>query len=316
MTEQKPVVLVVDHALTRTRERLAAYETHALWEQPDPLAYAAGAGQNVRAIVTLGGAKLDPVLVEALPKLGLIACLASGYEGVDVEHARARGIEVTHSASINHGEVADHAVALLLTASRRILAGDRWVRDGRWGQSPWPAMRSVFALKIGIVGLGVIGRSIAKRLEAFGPQIAWWGRHPQPHAVYPRKDSLLDLAGWSDVLVVAARADDSNIRLIDQAVIEALGPDGLLINIARGSIVDEDALIAALKDGRLGAAALDVFETEPSPPSRWAGVGNALLTPHSAGHTETAGPDMVGLLLDNIRLFFAGEPVATPVPRP
>lgn len=315
VSQSKPVVLVADRALTRTRERLAAYETHALWEQTDPLAYAADAGQAVRAIVTLGGAKLDPKLVEALPNLGLIACLASGYEGVDVAHARARGVEVTHSASVNHADVADHAVALLLASARRVPSGDRWVREGRWGQSPWPAMRSVSKLKLGIVGLGVIGRSIAKRLEGFGSPIAWWGRHPQPDAAYPRKDSLLELAAWSDVLIIAARADDSNIGLIDQAVIEALGPGGLLINIARGSIVDEDALIVALGNGRLGAAALDVFETEPSRPERWAGVANALLTPHSAGQTENAGPEMVNLLLENIRLFFAGEAVATPVPR-
>ncbi len=317
MTQSRPAILIVDRALIRTRERLGAWETFALWEQADPLAWAAGdEGRRVRAIVTLGGAKLDTRLVEALPHLGLIACLASGYEGADAEHARAHGVEVTHSASVNHADVADHAVALFLAAARRVPAGDRWVREGNWGRSPWPAMRSVRTLKVGVVGLGVIGRSIASRLEAFGPQIAWWGRHLQPDAPWPRMESLLDLAAWSDVLMVAARADDSNIGLIDRSVIEALGSEGLLVNIARGSIVDEDALIAALKDGRLGAAALDVFAAEPTPPARWAGLDNALLTPHSAGMTHTAVPEMVDLLLENIRLFFAGEPVATPVPRP
>jgi lactate dehydrogenase-like 2-hydroxyacid dehydrogenase len=160
----------------------------------------------------------------------------------------------------------------------------------------------------------VIGRSIASRSDGFGSPIAWWGRHLQPDAAYPRKDTLENLAAWSDVLVVAARADDTNTGLIDRAVIETLGPGGLLINISRGSIVDEYALIAALKDGRFGAAALDVFETEPSPPERRAGVDNALLTPHSAGQTESAVPQMVDQLLENIRRFFAGEPVATPVP--
>ncbi len=314
MIDPKPVVLVADRALIRTRERLAAYETHALWEQADPFVYAAGPGQRVRVIVTLGGAKLDPALVEALPNLGLIACLASGYEGVDAEHARGRGVEVTHSASINHPDVADHAVALLLAHARRVPAGDRWVREGRWGQAPWPPMRSVGRLKIGIVGLGVIGRSIARRLEGFGSQIAWWGRREQPQAPYPRHDTLLGLAEWADVLMVAARADDSNHGLIDRGVIEALGPEGLLVNVARGSIVDEDALISALKDGRLGGAALDVFQTEPTPAARWQAVENALLTPHSAGQTETAMPEMVDLLLKNVSLFFAGEPVATPVP--
>ena len=311
----KPVVLVADRALARMAERLdAQYETHRLWEQPDPMAYAAGPGQAVRAIVAMGGPPLDPTLVGALPNLGLIACLASGFEGVDAQHARARGVEVTHSASINHEDVADHAIALFLAAARRVTAGDRWVRDGRWGKAPLPAVRSIRSLKVGVLGLGVIGRSVARRLEAFGVEIRWWGRRPQPDAAYPRAESLAALAAWADVLMVTARADASNVGLVGREVLEALGPQGLVVNVARGSIVDEDALIAALRDGRLGGAALDVFQTEPTPPERWAGLDNAMLTPHSAGHTQTAGEEMVGLLMENLRRFFAGEPLATPVP--
>jgi len=312
----KPVVLVADRALARTAERLEAwYETHRLWEIPDTVAYAAGPGQTVRAIVALGGTPIDRKLVEALPNLGLIACLASGYEGVDAAHARARGVEVTHSASINHEDVADHAIALFLAAARRVSAGERWVREGRWGKEPLPAVRSVRSLKVGVFGLGVIGRSVARRLEAFGVEIAWWGRRPQPQAPYPRAESLLALAAWADVLMITARADASNVGLVGSDVLGALGPQSLLVNVARGSIVDEDALIAALREGRIGGAALDVFQTEPTPPQRWAGLDNVVLTPHSAGHTLTAGEEMTGLLLENLRRFFAGEPPATPVPR-
>jgi lactate dehydrogenase-like 2-hydroxyacid dehydrogenase len=312
----KPAILVADRALARTSERLEAdYEVHRLWEQADPLAYAAGPGRAARALVAMGGAPLDRKLVEAMPNLRLIACLASGYEGIDVAHARGRGIEVTHSASVNHEDVADHAVALFLAAARRVTAGERWVREGRWGKEPLPAVRSVKSLKVGVLGLGVIGRSVAGRVEAFGPEIAWWGRRAQPDARYPRAESLLALAEWADVLMVTARADASNVGLVGAEVLEALGPQGLVVNVARGSIVDEDALIAALRDGRLGGAALDVFQTEPTPPERWAGLDNVVLTPHSAGHTQAAGAEMVGLLVEKLRRFFAGEPLATPVPR-
>jgi hydroxypyruvate reductase len=314
--DAKPVVLVTDRALARTAERLDAdYEAHRLWQHPDTAAYVAGPGQAVGAIVAMGGAPLDRELVEALPNLGLIACLASGYEGVDAEHARARGVEVTHSASVNHEDVADHAIALFLAAARRVTAGDRWVRDGRWGKEPLPAVRPVKSLKVGVFGLGVIGRSVARRAEAFGVEIAWWGRRPQPQAPYQRAESLIALAAWADVLMVTARADASNAGLVGREVLEALGPQGLVVNVARGSILDEEALIVALRDGRLGAAALDVFQTEPTPPDRWAGLDNVVLTPHSAGHTQTAGPEMVGLLMENLRRFFAGEALATPVPR-
>lgn len=312
----KPVVLIADRALARTAERLSeTYEVHRLWEEADPQAYAASRGRRVRVIVAMGGQPLNPRLVEALPNLGLIACLASGYEGVDVERARSLGVEVTHSASVNHEDVADHAVALLLTAARRMVAGERWVREGRWGKEPLPAVRPVKALKVGVLGLGVIGRSICRRLDAFGPEIAWWGRRLQPEAPYRRAESLMALAEWADVLMIAARGDATNVGLVDRSVLEALGPQGLVVNVSRGSIIDEDALIAALRDGRLGGAALDVFEMEPTPPERWAGIDNVVLTPHAAGHTVTAGPEMVGLLLENLRRFFAGEPVATPVPR-
>ena len=311
-----PVVLVADRALARTSERLEAqYAVHRLWEKADPLAYAADEGRKVRAIVAMGGAPLDRRLVETLPNLGLIACLASGYEGVDAVHARAHGVEVTHSASVNHEDVADHAIALFLAAARRVTAGERWVRAGRWGKEPLPPVRPVRSLKVGVLGLGVIGRSVAHRLEPFGVEIAWWGRRPQPDVPYRRAESLLALAAWADVLMVTARADPSNAGLIGEPVLEALGPQGLLVNVARGSIVDEDALIAALRSGRLGGAALDVFQTEPTPPERWADLETVVLTPHSAGHTTTAGQEMAGLLMENLRRFFAGEPLATPVPR-
>lgn len=306
-------ILIVDRGLAFLEDRLAGYEVHRLWDHADPIAFAARA-PFIRVIVTLGSARLDPALVEALAGLGLIACLASGYEGIDVAHARARGVEVTHSASVNADDVADYAVAMILALTRGVVVGDAWVRAGRWGGERLAAPRAVGQLNMGIVGLGTIGAAIARRLEVFGPRIAWWGRRDRPDLPWSRIGSLAELASWSDVLVVAARADASNRKMIDAPILAALGSEGLLVNVSRGSILDEDALIDALRAGRLGGAALDVFEEEPTPPARWANVPNTILSPHMAGTTTRTGSMMTGLLLENIRCFFEGQPLKTPVP--
>jgi len=214
---------------------------------------------------------------------------------------------------MNADDVADHALGLMIGAWRNIVAGDRMVREGRWRQEDrMQVPRGLGGKALGIVGLGAIGLAVARRGEAFGMQIAWWGPNPKPVA-WLRAESLLALAQASDVLVVAALANASNRGMISAAVIEAVGPQGLIVNVGRGSLVDEDALIAALKDGRLGRAALDVFAEEPTPAARWKDVPNVVLTPHSAGGTTDSIPRMVGQALENMRLFFAGEAVMSPV---
>lgn len=267
----------------------------------------------VRAIVHAGEVPLTPELLESLPNLGLIACVSVGYDGVDVPWCRGRGIEVTHARGLNADDVADHALGLLLASWRNIVVGDRIVRDGGWRDDdrmrPRPGLKG---RKLGVVGLGAIGEAVARRAEACGMEVAWWGPRPKD-AAWPRAASLLALAQDSDILVVACRADASNRGLISREVIEAVGPRGLIVNVARGSVVDEDALIAALKDGRLGRAALDVFAEEPTPPARWADVPNTVLTPHSAGGTTDSIPRMVAQAVENVRLFLAGEPVMSPV---
>jgi phosphoglycerate dehydrogenase-like enzyme len=187
------------------------------------------------------------------------------------------------------------------------------VRSGEWGKVRRPQGRSLTGRKLGVVGLGHIGVAAARRAEAFGLEVSWWGPNPKD-APWPRADSLLRLAGDSDILIVASRADASNAGLISRDVIAALGPGGLLVNVARGSIVDENALIEALKSGALGAAALDVFVEEPTPPSRWADAPNVLLSPHDAGGTAETVPRMTALALENIRLHLAGEPLTAEVP--
>jgi lactate dehydrogenase-like 2-hydroxyacid dehydrogenase len=279
----------------------------------DLAAFAEGPGLAVRVLVTTGNSPVPPPIA-ALPRLGLVAVMGSGFDGIDVEGLRARGVEVTHSPNANHEDVADHAIGLLLMEVRKLGEGDRRVKAGEWLRDRHPPpTRSIRTLKIGIVGLGAIGLAIAERLKGFGCEIAWWGPREKPDIALRRVDSLLTLAQESDVLMLAHRADDSNKGLIDQTVIEAVGPRGTIVNITRGSAIAEDALIAALKDGRLGGAALDVFEQEPTPAQRWRDVPNATLTPHTGGGGDASLRAMTGMVMENVRRHLAGLPVANPV---
>jgi phosphoglycerate dehydrogenase-like enzyme len=283
------------------------YTVYRFWEGPP-----AEAQRQIRALVVAGEFPLDKALIESLPALSLIACFTSGYDGIDVDWCRARGLPVTHAPGVNHEDVADHALGLILAARRQIAAGDRALRAGDWTADSKIITPSLKGQRLGVVGLGSIGEAVARRGEAMRMPVRWWG--PREKATpWTRSESLLELARDSDILVVACKADESNRGLISGAVIEALGPQGLLVNVARGQLVDETALIAALKDGRLGQAALDVFEEEPTPAERWADVPNTVLTPHTGGATTEAVQGMLMLLIQNLRAAFAGEPLVTPV---
>ncbi|MGA0605392.1 2-hydroxyacid dehydrogenase [Phenylobacterium sp. VNQ135] len=304
-----PVVMLSHEMLARVRQPLeaAGFRVAARWDLSDAERAA------TRVIVHAGEIRLPPEFLQSLPQLGLIACVSVGYDGVDVPWCRERGIEVTHAKGLNADDVADHAIGLVLASWRSIVAGDRVVREGGWRNDervrPRPGLKG---RTLGVMGLGAIGEAVAVRAEAFGMEVAWWGPNPKA-ARWPRADSLLALAEACDILVVACRADESNRKAVSREVIEAVGPRGLIVNVARGQVIDEDALIAALKDGRLGRAALDVFEQEPTPPTRWADVPNTVLTPHTAGGTVDSIPRMVAQAVENVRLFLAGEPVASPV---
>lgn len=305
----EPVVMLSHEMLSPVRQPLEAggLRVAERWTLSD------ADRQAVRVIVHAGEIPLPPEFLQSLPNVGLIACVSVGYDGVDVPWCRAHGIEVTHAKGLNADDVADHAMGLVLASWRKIALGDRIVREGGWRDDP--RMRPGPGLKgrrLGVMGLGAIGEAVAVRAEAFGLQVAWWGPNPKS-ARWPRAESLLKLAQDSDILVVACRADASNREAVSREVIEAVGPKGLIVNVARGSVIDEDALIAALKDGRLGRAALDVFAEEPTPAARWADVPNTVLTPHSAGGTVDSIPRMVAQAVENVRLFLAGEPVASPV---
>jgi len=305
----KPAILIMQPHLGPLIPFLEPdYTVWRFWEGP-PLE----ASHAIRALVVAGEFPVDKLLAESLPELGLIACFTAGYDGVDLTWARARGLQVSHSPAVNAEDVADHAMGLVLGAWRRLAEGERMLRAGGWAPTEKMISRSLAGRRLGIVGLGAIGEAVVRRAEAFGLTISWWGPNEKPEVDWPRADSLIELAEDSDILVVACRADASTVGLIDADVIQAVGPEGLLVNVSRGQVVDEDALIEALKGRLLGGAALDVFQSEPTPAARWRDVPNTVLTPHTAGATTGALPRMVALTRENLRRFFAGEPLANPV---
>lgn len=313
-TPNPPVLLISHEMLLPLQAALEpAYRVIRLWDYPDRLDFLEGAGREVQAIVHAGEVKLSNDLLAGMPRLGLIACVSVGYDGVDVAWCRAHGIAVSHSQGLNADDVADHAVGSFLAAWRGIVAGDSIVREGRWTHAERMRPRpGLMGRKAGIVGLGHIGEAVAKRVEPFGMTVSWWGPNDK-QSRWQKAQSLLALARESDALFVCCRGDAANHHLISGAVIAALGSHGCLVNVARGSVVDEDALIAALKDRTLGMAALDVFEAEPTPAARWAGVPNTVLTPHTAGGTLESIPRMVGQTHENLRRYFLGEPLLSPV---
>jgi lactate dehydrogenase-like 2-hydroxyacid dehydrogenase len=308
MTQRPALLIMQRHLAPLTAFLDSQYDVYRFWEGPPR-----EAEHDIRALVVAGEFPLDKPLIESLPNLRLIACFTSGYDGIDVPWCRARGLAVTHAPGVNHEDVADHAIGLILAARRRIVTGDLAVRSGGWTADSRLITPSLKDQRVGVVGLGAIGEAVARRAAALRMTVSWWGPREKP-AAWPRAASLVELARDSDILVVACRAGDDNVGLISAGVIEALGPNGLLVNVARGQLLDEDALIAALRDGRLGQAALDVFEDEPTDAGRWAGVPNTVLTPHTGGATTEAVQGMLRLLMENLAAAFAGQPLKTPVP--
>ncbi|HSZ52027.1 MAG TPA: 2-hydroxyacid dehydrogenase [Caulobacteraceae bacterium] len=299
----KPALLIMQPHLAMLGPFLEEHFTvWRFWEHP-PIE----ARDTIEAMVVAGEFPVDKPLAEGLPRLTLISCFTVGYDGVDLAWARARGLKVTHSPHVNHEDVADHAMGLILGAWRRIAEGDRQLRAGEWKPTAKMVTPTLHGRKVGIVGLGDIGTAVASRCAPFGLHVAWWGPREKPDAPFARAESLIDLARDSDILVIACRANEETRGLISREVIEALGPEGLLVNVSRGQVVDEDAVIAALKSGRLGMAALDVYAQEPTPAARWADVPNTVLTPHTAGATSAAVPKMVALTIATLRRHFAGE---------
>ncbi|GGC13967.1 2-hydroxyacid dehydrogenase [Pseudoduganella buxea] len=293
------------------------FTCHHLWQvladQHDAFIDRVGAG--VRGLATTGTIGIDAALAARLPALEIVAVNGIGVDAVDFAATRPRGIAVTNTPGVLTDDVADLAVALLLAAARRIPALDHYVRGGQWAERvPLQPARTLRGKTAGIYGFGRIGRAVAARLAGFGLELRYW----QPNVVagtgVPRSASLADLARESDYLVVCAPGGPATRGLVDAAVLAALGPQGTLINIARGSIVDEPALVAALADGSLGAAGLDVFASEPDVPPALAALPNVVLTPHVGSLTVETRHAMGQLVVDNLLAHFLGRALLTPVP--
>lgn len=311
----KPEILLVEPMMAALEAALDRdYVVHRL---PPPGAardaLLAEIGARVRVIVTGGGTGASNALTSALPGLGLVAVNGVGTDAVDLVAAKARGIRVTNTPDVLTDDVADLAIGLILATMRRLPRADRFVRAGLWGTAPFPLSRKVAGKRLGIFGLGRIGRAIGRRAEAFDMPIAYVARRPVEDVTWSRAADLVALARDSDILVVAASANPETRNAVSREVLDALGPEGVLINVARGAIVDEPELIAALKEGRLGGAGLDVFADEPRVPAELRAMEDVVLVPHQASATVETRTAMGELVLANVAAYFAGEPLLTPV---
>ncbi|WP_026354410.1 2-hydroxyacid dehydrogenase [Massilia niastensis] len=273
-------------------------------------------GAAVRGVLTVGTIGIDAARLARLPLVEIVAVHGTGVDAVDFEATRQRGIQVTNTPDVLTEDVADLAAGLLLACARRLPQLDRYVRAGEWeAKLPLTPARSLRGKVAGIFGFGRIGQAVARRLEAFGMEIRYYQRSVAATA-HARSDSLLALARDSDYLVVCAPGGPQTHRIVDAEVLAALGAEGTLVNIARGSLVDEDALVAALQQGRLGAAALDVFEDEPRVPQALRTLDNVVLAPHVGSFTVEARTAMGQLAIANLAAHFDGLPLPTPVDPP
>jgi hydroxypyruvate reductase len=269
---------------------------------------------KVRAIVTNSHSGPNPALIDRLPKLEIIGSASAGYDGIAVDYARSKGIPVTSTPDVLNADVADLAVVLMTMVSRKLVAADNYVRAGRWPKEGEPPLtRRASGKRVGILGMGRIGREIARRAEAMRCPIAYHSRRPVADVNYTYYPSAVELAKNSDFLIVIIPYNDQTHGLVNKDVIEALGPEGILINVARGAVVDEDALVAALTDGRLGGAGLDVFVHEPLVPEALLAMDNVVLQPHLGSATYETRRTMGQLVLDNLEAWFAGKPLLTEI---
>jgi lactate dehydrogenase-like 2-hydroxyacid dehydrogenase len=290
----------------------AEFDVHLLESEPERAAFLAGQGAEFDALVTSARIGADAALIDALPRLKAIACFGVGVDAIDLDAARRRGVAVSNTPDVLTDCVADLAFGLLIDVARGLSAADRFVRRGDWLRSQFPLAARVSGKWLGIVGLGRIGRAIAKRASGFDMSVRYHSRRPvdMPYGYEP---SLVELARWADFLVVACAGGAGTTHLVSAEVIEALGPHGFLINISRGSVVDEKALIDALSNGRIAGAALDVFEDEPNVPAELVALDNVVLLPHIASATRETRQAMADLVLDNLRSFFSRGNLLTPV---
>ena len=312
-TEKAEVLVVAKLPVFLMDPLRESFVVHDRLHETDAAAFTAAA-PRISAIAAHGESKVGAALMDRLPGLRIISVMGVGYDGIDVVAAKSRGVVVTHTPGVLNDDVADLALGLMLATARRIPQADRHVREGRWPSGPMPLARKVSGARLGIVGMGRIGQAIAQRATAFSMSIAYTARGVKADLPYRFFASARTLAAESDFLVVITPGGAATRKLIDAEVLAALGPNGILVNVARGSVVDETALIDALTRGVIAGAGLDVFENEPEVPPALRALDNVVLTPHIGSATAATRQAMADLALANLKALFANAPLPSPVP--
>lgn len=310
----KPDVMILRALSSAAMNELETRYRPLRWDLArDRGSFLASHGAGCRALISGGSSPLTADMLKHMPDLQIVCSATAGYDGLSLEAMAARGIALTNTSPALRADVADTAIMLILAARRSLLAAHAHVQSGDWGRKGWfPLQRSVTGTRLGIVGMGSLGAAVAKRAEAFGMRIAYWNRRAKD-VPWEFQPDLAALARQCDTLVLTVAAGPETAGLIDARIMDALGPEGLLVNIARGIVVDEEALIDALGSGRLGLAALDVFLNEPTPDPRLTSLPNVTLFPHHASGTIEARAAMSQLVLDNLDAFFTGKPLLSAV---
>ncbi|RMB52286.1 lactate dehydrogenase-like 2-hydroxyacid dehydrogenase [Sphingomonas sp. PP-CE-3A-406] len=311
----RPEILIPAPMLPSVAAALSErFVVHQLRDHADPDAFLATVSPRIRGLAasSLAG-RIGSGWFDRLPALEIVANFGVGYDGIDAKAAAERGIVVTNTPGVLDEEVADLTLGLLLATLRRIPQADRHVRTGAWAQGSFPLSPTLRGRRIGILGLGAIGKAVARRLEAFGVAVAYHGRSRQSDIGYDYHATPVALAAACDVLIAIVPGGQGTQHLVDAAVLAALGPDGIFINVARGSVVDQDALIAALQDGTILAAGLDVYADEPNVPDSLRALPNTVLLPHIGSASQHTREAMGKLVVDNIRAWFDTGKALTPV---
>lgn len=309
----KPEIILVGPLMDSVMQRLdKAYKVHRLFEA-DRDALLRDVGPRIQAVATDGALGAGRDLLSQLQSVRMVGIFGVGLDAVDLDYTRAHGIKVSNTPDVLTDDVADLALMLMLCVARQQIVADRFVRAGEWGKASLPLANRFSGKRVGILGLGRVGQAVVGRCRAFDCEISYVDPYATEQDGITRFDSLADMAAAVDYLVVTAAGGTDTRKLVDAEILNALGPQGALVNVSRGSIVDEDALVAALKSGRLGAAGLDVFANEPQVPQQLLRMDNVVLTPHRASATIETREAMGNLLIDNLAAHFAGEELLTPV---
>lgn len=304
-------ILQTHKLLDRCEQALAArYTVHKLHEAADKEALIRQVAGKVRAIA---GGNVDGVLMDKLEKLEIIANFGVGYDSIDTKAAKERNIRVTNTPNVLNDAVAELTLGLMIGLARRIPQGDQFVRQGKWPKASFPLLTELNGKTVGILGLGRIGKEIATRCQAMKMRVVYHGRsrqHDEPYVFY---DKLIDMARDCDWLVIIAPGGKGTEKIVSREVLEALGPEGFIVNVARGTLIDEAAMLELLQSKRLGGAALDVFEKEPQVPAGFFELDNVVLSPHQGSATQQTRNKMGDLVVANIVAHFAGEPLLSAV---